>query len=174
MEAIPYASSAVVLLGVPVDQISRLPNTFGFVVPAIDRRRILAASFASHKFPGRAPVGRTLIRIFIGGSLQPELLQHDDAALIQIACEELAELIGMRGEPEWAAVRRWNRAMPQYHVGHLERVERIEAEISRLPGLEIAGNALHGVGIAPVVGTARRAAERLADALRTRATGSDF
>lgn len=168
LAAIPYASSAVVLLGVPTDRIARLPETFGFVVPAIDRRRILAGSFASHKFPDRAPSGRTLIRVFIGGALQPEMLEHDDAALIQIAREELAELIGMQGEPEWAAVRRWNRAMPQYHVGHLERIARIEAEIARLPGLEIASNALHGVGIAPVVGTARRAAERLADALRRR------
>lgn len=169
METIPYASSAVVLLGVATQQISRLPETFGFVVPAIDRRHILAASFASHKFPGRAPAGRTLIRVFIGGALQPQLLENDDTALIRIAREELAELIGMQGEPEWAAVRRWHRAMPQYHVGHLDRVARIKAEIAQLPGLEIAGNALHGVGIAPVVGTARQAAEQLAQTLRSRA-----
>lgn len=161
LAAIPYASSAIVILGVETARIARVPDAFGFVVPAIDRRRILAASFASHKFPGRTPPGRTLIRIFIGGALQPELLQQDDAALIQIAREELAELVGLSGEPELSFVRRWNRAMPQYHVGHPQRVERIEAELARLPGLEIAGNGLHGVGIAPVVGTARRAAERL-------------
>lgn len=169
LEAIPYASSAIVLLGVATDQIARLPEAFGFVVPAVDHRRILAGSFASHKFPGRAPAGRALIRVFIGGALQPELLAEDDASLVRIAREELAELIGLRGEPEWTAVRRWQRAMPQYHVGHLDRVARIEAAIADLPGLELAGNALHGVGIAPVVGTARRAAQRLAAALRSSA-----
>lgn len=172
LEAIPYASSAVVLIGVANEQMARLPETFGFVVPRVDGRRILAASFASHKFPGRAPAGHTLIRVFIGGAVQPELLTENDAGLVQIAREELAELIGLQGEPSWTAVRRWQRAMPQYHVGHLDRVVRIEAAIDRLPRLELAGNALHGVGIAPVIGTARRAAERLADALRTRPSGT--
>ncbi|WP_164103557.1 protoporphyrinogen oxidase [Candidatus Laterigemmans baculatus] len=165
LAAIPYASSAVVVLGVETSKIARLPDAFGFVVPAVDRRRILAGSFASHKFPGRTPPGRTLIRVFIGGALQPELLEQDDARLIEIAREELGELVGLSGEPELSIVRRWTRAMPQYHVGHRQRVERIEAELEKLPGLEIAGNALHGVGIAPVVGTARRAAERLVAAV---------
>lgn len=168
LAAIPYASSALVVLGVETSRIARLPDAFGFVVPAIDRRRILAGSFASHKFPGRTPAGRTLIRVFMGGALQPGLLEQDDAGLIRIAREELAELIGLSGEPELSFVRRWNRAMPQYHVGHRQRVERIEAELAQLPGLEIAGNGLHGVGIAPVVGTARRAAERLTQSAATR------
>ncbi len=158
---IEYASSAIVLIGIPTRQIAKLPSAFGFVVPAEDKRRILAASFASQKFPGRAPQGEVLIRVFIGGAISPEMLLHDDSELVQIALQEMSELIGLRGEPTFTAVQRWNQAMPQYHVGHLQRVEQIEKGIAALSGLEVAGNALHGVGIAPVVGAARRAAERL-------------
>lgn len=166
---VEYASSAIVLLGVPKNQIARLPEAFGFVCPAIDRRPILAASFASHKFPGRAPQDHVLIRVFIGGALAPEMLQRSDDELTKIACGEMRELIGMQGSPTWTAVQRWMRAMPQYHVGHRERAQQIESAVSELPRLEIAGNALHGVGIAPVVGTAKRAAERLAKSLTSAA-----
>lgn len=158
---IEYASSAIVLLAVADAQVARMPQAFGFVVPAIDGRKILAASFASHKFPERTPEGHTLIRVFIGGALQPELLSQTDDALVQIARDELASLIGLQGEPVWSAVQRWNRAMPQYHVGHRELAAAIEQDVATLPGLEIAGNSLHGVGIAPVVGTAKRAVKRL-------------
>jgi oxygen-dependent protoporphyrinogen oxidase len=166
---VEYASSAIVLLGVPRSQIARLPEAFGFVCPAIDGRPILAASFASHKFPGRAPQDHVLIRVFIGGALAPEMLQHSDDELTKIASQEMRELIGMQGSPTWTAVQRWMRAMPQYHVGHRERAQQIESAVSELPHLEIAGNALHGVGIAPVVGTAKRAAHRLAKSLTTAA-----
>ena len=163
---IPYASSAIVLLGVADQQVAKMPEAFGFVVPGIDRRRILAASFASHKFPDRAPEGHTLIRVFIGGARQPELLHQTDEELTQIAIEEMRDFIGLAGNPVFTAVQRWNQAMPQYHVGHQQLVAAIEDEIAQQPGLEIAGNALHGVGIAPVVGTARRAVERMLASLQ--------
>lgn len=165
LNKIEYASSAIVLLGVKTEYIQRLPIAFGFVCPAVDGRRILAASFASHKFPGRTPKGYTLIRVFIGGALQPEMLQQDDQELTQIAIEEMKQLIGLEGTPELTAVQRWNNAMPQYHVGHKQLVAEIEKEVATIDNLEICGNGLHGVGIAPVVGTARRAAERLITAL---------
>lgn len=161
LRKIEYASSAIVLLGVKTSLIQRLPVAFGFVCPAADNRRILAASFASHKFPGRTPDGYTLIRIFIGGAVQPQLLQNTDAELIEIAKDEMRDLIGLEGQPELTAVQRWNNAMPQYHVGHKQLVAEIEREIASINKLEICGNGLHGVGIAPVVGAARRAAERL-------------
>ena len=168
LDRIEYASSAIVLLGVQTSQIKNLPIAFGFVCPAVDNRRILAASFASHKFPGRTPDGYTLIRVFIGGALQPELLKNDDAQLVQIAIEEMRQLIQLEGSPELTAVQRWNGAMPQYHVGHKELVAEIEKEISALENLEICGNGLHGVGIAPVVGAARRSAERLVKSLTSK------
>jgi oxygen-dependent protoporphyrinogen oxidase len=166
MKSIEYASSAIVLLGVRNDMVQRMPKAFGFVCPAIDGRSILAASFASHKFPNRAPSGHTLIRVFIGGATQPELLEKTDAELIAIAKAEMRQLIGLNSAPVLESVQRWNRAMPQYHVGHLEKVERVEKELATISGLEICGNGLRGVGIAPVVGGARRAAERLLEGLK--------
>ncbi|MGB0596027.1 MAG: protoporphyrinogen oxidase [Rubripirellula sp.] len=165
LDSIEMASAAIVALGVPRTQISEDVDTFGFVVPLSENRRILAGSFASHKFAGRAPEGQVIIRVFIGGAMQPELLQRSDAELIQIAREELGELIGLTGEPTLARVVRWNDAMPQYHLGHLDRVERIEQEMEKIEGLSLVNNGLHGVGIAPVVTQAGRVAERVIERL---------
>jgi len=154
-------SAAVVVLGVRACDISKHVQTFGFVVPPVENRRILAASFASHKFRGRAPHGHVLIRVFFGGMLQPGMLGLDDDELTEIAREELADLIGLTGQPVLSRVVRWNRAMPQYTVGHLRRVKRIEQEIEGVPGLTLVNNGLRGVGIAPVVAAADRAAAEM-------------
>lgn len=158
LSTIEMASTAIVVLGVPRAQVSRDIDTFGFVVPLSERRRILAGSFASHKFAGRAPEDHVLIRVFIGGAMQPELLQLGDDELEKIAYEELQELIGLRGEPVLTRIVRWNDAMPQYHVGHLQRVEQIESAVSQLDRFSIVNNCLHGVGIAPLVGLAAKVA----------------
>ncbi len=161
LSGIESASTAIVVLGVRQQDITRPVTTFGFVVPRNERRRILAGSFASTKFAGRAPEDHVLVRVFIGGALQSELLENDDESLIQIAREELADLIGLQGEPKIAKVIRWNDAMPQYHVGHLERVRQIEEAIAQLPGVSLVSSALHGVGIAPVIKAAKKTAQRV-------------
>jgi oxygen-dependent protoporphyrinogen oxidase len=166
LRAIEHASTAVICLGYRRSQIEHPLDGFGCVIPAIESRQILAASFASVKFPGRAAADRVLIRVFIGGALQPELLTRDDDELVRLASRELSELMGAHGEPEVTAVARWPRAMPQYHVGHLDRVTRIEAAASTMPGLQLAGSAYHGVGIPHCIHSGRQAAERVAEALR--------
>lgn len=159
---IPYAGSAVALAGYRTDQFAWLPQGFGFVVPEIERRRLLAASFASHKFPGRAPAGHVLVRLFFGGAMHPEMDELDEAELQRIAAEELGALCGLKGEPQFFEVQRWRGAMPQYHLGHLERLRRIEARVGELPGLRLAGNAYHGVGVPQCIDSGQRAAEELA------------
>jgi oxygen-dependent protoporphyrinogen oxidase len=160
LRAIAYAGSAIVSLGYRRSQIDHPLDGFGFVVPAVERRRILAASFASVKFPGRAPEDRVLVRVFLGGALQPEIIdRNNDSELERIARDELSELLGATGEPELATVARWQNAMPQYHVGHLDRVAHLEARAARLPGLHLAGSAYHGVGIAHCIHSGQRAAE---------------
>jgi oxygen-dependent protoporphyrinogen oxidase len=166
LRAIEHASTAVVCLGYRRSQIEHPLDGFGCVVPTIEARQILAASFASVKFPGRAAVDRVLIRVFIGGALQPELFARDDDELVRLACRELAELMGAHGEPEVTAVARWPRAMPQYHVGHLDRVARIEAVVSSMPGLQLAGCAYHGVGVPHCIHSGQQAAERVVQALQ--------
>jgi oxygen-dependent protoporphyrinogen oxidase len=166
LRAIAHASTAVVCLGYRRSQIEHPLDGFGCVVPSIEARQILAASFASVKFPGRAAADRVLIRVFIGGALQPELLERDDVVLQRLACRELGDLIGARGEPEVALVVRWSGAMPQYHVGHLDRVTRIEAAVSSLPGLQLAGSAYRGVGIPHCIHSGQQAAERVVQSLQ--------
>jgi len=158
MSAIEMASTAIVVMAVPKANITGDIETFGFVVPLHENRRILAGSFASHKFAGRAPEDHVLIRVFIGGAMQPELLRLSDEELVQVAREELGELIGLHGDPTLVRVVRWNDAMPQYHIGHLDRVERIEREIAKIDGLSLVNNGLHGVGIAPLIGLAQKVA----------------
>lgn len=161
LAGIESASTAIVVLGVRTADIAKNIDTFGFVVPLSENRRILAGSFASHKFAGRAPEGHVLVRVFIGGAMQSELLENDDAGLVRIAREELADLIGLSGDVAMSRVVRWNEAMPQYHVGHKARVGRIKESIDQTPGLSLISNSLDGVGIAPVIAAAGRLADRL-------------
>ena len=95
--------------------------------------------------------------------MQAELLQKTDDAIIELVRDELSELIGLSGEPAVAKVVRWNEAMPQYHVGHLERIKIIEEEISKIPSLMIVSNAMHGVGISPVISQASKVATHISE-----------
>jgi oxygen-dependent protoporphyrinogen oxidase len=102
-----------------------------------------------------------LLRTFVGGALQPEMLQYSDDELRAIVRAELAEILGVGGSEDFSIVTRYERAMPQYHVGHLDRVARISASCAKLPGLEVAGNYLAGVGIPDCIASGEQAAERI-------------
>ncbi len=153
-----FASSAVVALGVHDADITHRMSIAGFVVPAAEHRQIIAASYTGDKFSGRTPAGMRLIRVFIGGELQADLLERSDSDLVELARNELRSLIGLQGQPVLAKVIRWPSAMPQYHVGHLNRVSAMESSIACIGGLSLIGNSLHGVGIAPTILHARKVA----------------
>jgi protoporphyrinogen/coproporphyrinogen III oxidase len=165
LRSIPYASSVIVNIAFPRDQVSHPLDGFGAVVPAIEKRSILAVSFLSVKFPRRAPSGTVLMRVFLGGATQPELYDRDDEALKTIVRSELFDLLGARGEPLLIEVCRHPRAMPQYTLGHLDRVEAIKRRAARHPRLILAGNAFDGVGIPDAVRAAEQAAEAAIRAL---------
>lgn len=159
LRSIPYASSAIVQLGYPRDRVSHPLDGFGVVVPNIEGRDILAVSFTSVKFPGRAPEGSVLFRVFIGGTLQGHLFDRDDEELVAIARREVESLLGASGEPSLARVARHARAMPQYTLGHLDRVASIRTRVEAHPGLILAGNALSGVGVPDCARVGLEAAE---------------
>lgn len=161
LRGIPYASASIVVLGYRRDQIRHPLDGFGIVVPQIDHRRILAASLASVKFAGRAPDDRVLIRVFIGGACQPELAELPDRELQQLATQELGELLGAKGTPELCKIVRWEHAMPQYHVGHVDRINRIEQQLQGVIDLALAGNAYRGVGIPFCIRSGEKAAEKI-------------
>ncbi len=165
LDGIPYTSTATVSLAYSQADLPRELGGFGMIVPAIEKRKILACTFSSVKYAGRAPAGSVLLRAFIGGALQPELFDQDDGSMEKNARSEISELLGIAAEPVFSRVHRHPRAMSQYPVGHLASMRRIERELERLPSLRLAGNAYYGVGIADCVHSGEKAAEDVAKAL---------
>jgi protoporphyrinogen/coproporphyrinogen III oxidase len=161
LQEIPYASTATVSLAYRRADFPGALDSFGFVVPAIEQRKIMACTFSSLKYPGRAPEGHVLLRAFVGGSLQPELFQDDDSTMEKNVRQELASLLGVTAQPRLARIWRHPNSMPQYHVGHQSRIERVEAGLAKYPGLALAGSAYHGVGISDCVRTGEEAAEKV-------------
>ena len=158
---IPYASSATVSFGYRRADVPHPLDGFGIVVPRTEGRSLLACTFSSVKYAGRAPEGHALLRCFVGGALNERVLESDDAALTAVARDELRQALGITAEPVLARVARWTKAMPQYHVGHAARVEAIEQCVAALPGLHLCGGAYRGVGIADCVRSGEAAAERV-------------
>ncbi|HSP80893.1 MAG TPA: protoporphyrinogen oxidase, partial [Myxococcaceae bacterium] len=146
VESIAYAPIAVVHLGFAPGT-TPPPDGFGFLVPTLERRRILGAIHASTTFPWRAEGGRILYTCMVGGAKRPDLVSQDEAALVSLAREELRELAGVTAEPILTEVFRWPLGIPQYNVGHLDRVAAIDDAAARQPGLHLTGNAYQGVGI---------------------------
>ncbi len=161
LKEIEYSSCAVISLAYHRRQIETPLNSFGFVVPLIENRSILSCSFSSLKYEGRAPEGTVLLRTYIGGACQSDLLQHSEARLLEIAKSELAELLNIRGNPILQNLTWQTNAMPQYHVGHLERVASIEKRLQEFPNLALAGSSLHGVGVPACIASGEKAAERI-------------
>ena len=159
LSSITYNSSATVNFAYRHQALSHPLDGFGFVVPNRENRRILAATFSSIKYPSRAPEGSVLLRTFLGGALQPELLKLDDANLIQAAQEEIAALMGITANPEFATLARWPKAMPSYEIGHLDLVQEIESKLEGFSGIALAGAAYRGVGIPDCVRSGECAAE---------------
>jgi protoporphyrinogen/coproporphyrinogen III oxidase len=156
--AIEHASSATVSLGYRAADVPALRG-LGFVVPARERRALLACTYSSRKFAGRAPEGCELLRVFVGGVRRPELAALENDALVATVRGELRELLGITAPPLLTRIRQHVHAMPQYGVGHLERVAEIEGRAAGMPGLLLAGAAYRGVGIPDCVRSGEAAAE---------------
>ena len=169
LTGIETSGAAIVSLGFDRNQVRHPLDAAGLVVPRVSGRRLLAASFSSSKFPGRAPAGAVLLRGFIGGALDPAVGELPDQAVIDLVVADLSEMLGIRGEPVFVQIDRWHDAMPQYHVGHCRRVEQIQASGQALPNFGLAGGSYTGVGIPQVIASGRRAAEQAAGRDRSRA-----
>jgi oxygen-dependent protoporphyrinogen oxidase len=166
LEAIPYASTATVNLAFRRAEVAHAMNGFGFVVPFIEGRTVLACSFSSVKFAGRAPADSVLLRAFVGGALQPEKFKLDDDAMIAAVLDDLRDLLGIERPPIFTIVSKWRDSMAQYHVGHIARVARIRERLKRNPTLQLAGNAFEGAGIPDCIRGGESAADKIMDELR--------
>ncbi|HYP00681.1 MAG TPA: protoporphyrinogen oxidase, partial [Pyrinomonadaceae bacterium] len=166
LDAIPYASTATVNLAFRRADIPHPLDGFGFVVPFVERRKIIACTFSSVKFAHRAPAGHALLRAFVGGALQPEMYALDEGQMIDAVREDLRALLGIERAPLFAHVERWPRSMAQYHLGHLARVARIRERLRRFPTLQLAGNAYGGAGIPDCIRSGHAAAKEIMKAER--------
>ncbi len=144
---IQYSSSVTVTLGYDQKVRASLPPGFGFLVPRSAGRRMLAATFVHNKFPHRALENRAIIRCFLGGARDERILLSSEADILEIVRAELRQIIALHAEPLFARVYKWNSAMAQYSVGHLERLQRIESLRQNLHGLALAGNGYNGIGV---------------------------
>ena len=155
---IQYTSSAAVLLA--YDK-AKLPPGFGFLVPASENKKMLACTFVHNKFSHRAPQGKVLLRCFFSSARMPELLNRREEDLKDFARQELKEVLGLEGEPQFAQVFRWRYGLPQYETGHLDRAAEIEKELKQLRGLYLIGNSLHGIGVPDCIRSAKQAVDEL-------------
>jgi oxygen-dependent protoporphyrinogen oxidase len=167
LNQIKYASTATINLAYCHAAIAHPLDGFGFVVPFIEKRSLIACTFSSVKFAGRAPDSHVLLRAFVGGALQSEVFALDEAEMLTRVEDDLRQLLGIDGRPVFAEVSKWQNSMPQYEVGHLDRVQSIENELTQLPNLTLAGNAYRGAGIPDCIRSGELAAERLLSALAT-------
>ena len=158
LETIRYHSSAIVAFGFEQAAFSTRPEGFGFVVPRSERKRLVALTWVSAKFPFRSPEDQLLVRCFLGGARDPAVLEEDDDKLAAMALQDLNEILGECPRPVFQRIYRWDRCMPQYAVGHLERLKEIESRLAGQPGLFLAGNGYRGVGIPDCIQSAAAAA----------------
>jgi oxygen-dependent protoporphyrinogen oxidase len=161
LAAIEYTSCVVVNLAFSRDQVDHPLEAFGFVAPLIERRDVTACTFSSIKYPGRAPHGWCLMRAYLGGAANPAVVDWTDHEIKHAAFADLNQLLRIRGQPRFVIIRRHRRAMPQYELGHLARVDQIEQLAAQLPDFALAGNAYRGGGVAHCIHSGELAAEQI-------------
>ena len=172
LSAIPYSSSITVNLVFDEAQLGRLPDGFGFLVPAVEGRAMLACTFVHRKFVGRTPTGKAVLRAFLGGAKNEALLDQSDEVLVATVRRELSEILGARVmgphiPAEATQVSRWRRAMAQYCGGTPGTDEAGRRKrVATLPGLRLAGNAYDGIGIPDCIRTGRKAAKDILTSLQ--------
>ncbi len=158
LDQVPHAGTATVSSAYREEHMGRRPAGFGFVVPRAAGRQIIAATFSSRKWPGRAPEGTVLVRGYVGGIGREDVLDRSDGAIIRLVEGELAALAGITGVPRSVEVHRYPAGMPQYTVGHLDRVARVREQVAGVPGLAVTGATYGGVGIPDCIADATAAA----------------
>jgi oxygen-dependent protoporphyrinogen oxidase len=158
---IQHSSSATVSLAWDSDDLGFDLNAFGLLCPLVEKRSLMAASYSSTKWPGRAPAGKAVMRGFVGGPHNQAIMENDDDALTEIVLREFRDIFGLKREPVLARVGRWTNGMPQYTLGHLDRVARIERRVAAIPGLGVGGGSYHGVGVPNCIETGEAAVRKV-------------
>jgi oxygen-dependent protoporphyrinogen oxidase len=158
---IQHSSSATVSLAWDTDDLGFDLDAFGLLCPLVEGRSMMAASYSSTKWPGRAPEGSTVMRGFVGGPHNQAIMENDDDALVDIVLREFRDIFGLRRDPLFARVGRWTNGMPQYTLGHLDRVGRIERRVAAIAGIGVGGGSYRGVGVPNCIESGEAAARKV-------------
>ncbi len=161
LSSIPYPPLSVVALGFKKEHIGFGTKLYGFLIPYKENRKILGTLFDSSIFPNRAPEGYVLLRSMIGGRRAPELAMLSDEKLVEIVISELSEILIIKSSPEFIKIFRWEKAIPQYELGHEEKLLRIEGILKSFPGLYLTGNAYRGVSVNDCIENSLKLAEKI-------------
>jgi oxygen-dependent protoporphyrinogen oxidase len=161
--AIPASSSATVSIAFNEKEVGFDLDAFGVLCPLIEGRALMAATYSSTKWPGRAPKGKVLLRGFVGGPHNQEILRRSDEELVQIVLAEFHDILGLNpnAKPLFSRVFRWHLGMPQYTLGHLDRVALIEDRSAQIPGFALAGGSYRGVGVPNCIESGERAVSKV-------------
>jgi oxygen-dependent protoporphyrinogen oxidase len=159
--SIPYPALAVICLGFDRQRMGPGLDGFGFLVPSREKRDILGTVVDSNVFPNRAPAGKVLLRTMVGGARSPQLAELPDDQLLDRVLANLKDIMGIACDPEFVSIYRHQRAIPQYLVGHAERLRIIDEELQKFPGLKLSGNAFRGVSLNDCVLNAEKTARVL-------------
>jgi oxygen-dependent protoporphyrinogen oxidase len=159
---ITYPPLSIVYLAYEASSIKTPLDGFGFLAAPSEGLKILGCVWNTSLFRGRAPEGKALLTAFIGGARNPDAARLNDAEMIAAAHGELQKILGITSEPQAVSITRWERAIPQYNLGHYARVQRIESLLGELHGLSLLGNYLHGVSTGDCIKEADRVAREVA------------
>jgi oxygen-dependent protoporphyrinogen oxidase len=163
LAGIPTSSSATVSIAFNETEVGFDLNAFGVLCPLVEGRALMAATYSSTKWPGRAPVGKVLLRGFVGGPHNQEILKSSDEELVETVLAEFRDILGLNpfAKPLFTRVFRWHLGMPQYTLGHLDRVTLIENHSLQIPGLALAGGSYRGVGIPNCIESGEQAVSKI-------------
>lgn len=167
LSQIHYAPAFVVGFGFNEDDVKHDLDGFGYLIPPKENRKILGALFTSSIFPERAPDGKKLVRVIMGGDRNPWILDKPEEELVLIALEGINDTLGVKGHPEVVQYFKWNKAIPQYYRGHSEIVSSVENASERIGNLYIGGNVLYGIGINDCTRTSFEIAEKLVENIKS-------
>ena len=163
LASIPASSSATISVAFNESEVGFDLNAFGVLCPLVEGRALMAATYSSTKWSGRAPVGKILLRGFVGGPHNQEILKRSDEELVRIVIDEFHDILGLNqyAKPLFSRVFRWHLGMPQYTLGHLDRIALIENRCAKIPGCAIAGGSYRGVGVPNCIESGERAVSKV-------------
>ena len=158
-----------VALGFDRNAVKQQMLGFGFLIPKRERGKLLGGTWVGNKFPNRVPDSLALLRCFLGGAGNDAVLAESDDAVVGEVRQELREILSITAEPLFSKVYRWPRSMAQYTVGHAGRIQELETRLESAPGMFVAGNGYHGIGVPDCIRMGKEAAERIAKGIAMRA-----